>query len=238
MAHVSKHALDSKEFSSVFTWAWQVLLDTFYFCWLWIKKSTLRWKQIWRRPRNKKKTGIKQALYWFATVHYPGTVSNKIASLTRTHQTAPVPEWLRRLIFSALNRRSSHRCGFEPARVTCETCGWTSGFSRGSPVFRMSEIILTGRKHRIPPPSHTHTHTKKLITWSIARNATRLIQYSLKGSHLLISSLYLHYECHMAMAVRCFAVDREEGKTEAEMGRHHQRIDESVDLEILDDSGR
>ena len=32
-------------------------------------------------------------------------------------------EWLRTLIFSALNRSSSHRCGFalDLARVTCET---------------------------------------------------------------------------------------------------------------------
>ena len=34
---------------------------------------------------------------------------------------APVAEWLRPLIFSALNRWSSHRFGSSVARVTCET---------------------------------------------------------------------------------------------------------------------
>ena len=28
---------------------------------------------------------------------------------------APVAEWIRPLIFSAVNRSSSHRCGFEPS---------------------------------------------------------------------------------------------------------------------------
>ena len=47
---------------------------------------------------------------------------------------APVVEWLRPPIFSALNHSSSHLCTFD----TCETsqaCGWSGGFSRGSPVF-------------------------------------------------------------------------------------------------------
>ena len=39
----------------------------------------------------------------------------------RSEVMNPVAEWLRPLILSALNRSSSHRCGFEPARVTCET---------------------------------------------------------------------------------------------------------------------
>ena len=51
----------------------------------------------------------------------------------------PVAEWLRPLTFSDLNRSSSRRCGFEPSSDhMCDkpssACGWSGGFSRGSPV--------------------------------------------------------------------------------------------------------
>ena len=66
----------------------------------------------------------------------------------------PLAEWLKPITFSVLNRPSSHRCGFEPSSgdKPSSACGWSDGFSRGSPVsptlwlarLKMSEIILTG----------------------------------------------------------------------------------------------
>ena len=52
----------------------------------------------------------------------------------------PVAEWLRTLIFRALNRSSSHHCGFEPSLGHLSDkpsfgCGWSGVFSRGSPIF-------------------------------------------------------------------------------------------------------
>ena len=57
-----------------------------------------------------------------------------------TKWAAPVAEWLRPLICSALNRSSSHRCGFELSSghmwdEPSSACGWSGGFIRGSPVF-------------------------------------------------------------------------------------------------------
>ena len=69
-----------------------------------------------------------------------------------------VAVWLRALIFSALNRSSSHRCGFEPssgherqAEFCLRVVRWfLSGISHFRPTLRltqlMGEIILTGRK--------------------------------------------------------------------------------------------
>ena len=55
------------------------------------------------------------------------------------HEAAPMAEWLRALIFSALNRSSSHGVGSSPARVKCvkpsSACGLSGYFSRGSPIF-------------------------------------------------------------------------------------------------------
>ena len=53
---------------------------------------------------------------------------------------APVAEWLRMRIFSALNRSSSHLCGFQPSsghmwNKISSACGWSGVFSPGSPVF-------------------------------------------------------------------------------------------------------
>ena len=77
-------------------------------------------------------------------------------------EAVPVAEWLRLLIFSAVNRSSSHRCGFEPTpdhmwEKPSSACGWSGGFylflgiSRFRPILwltqlKMIEIILTGRK--------------------------------------------------------------------------------------------
>ena len=75
-------------------------------------------------------------------------------------------EWLKKLMFSALTRSSSHRCGFKPCSghmrdKPSSACGWSGGFSQGSPVFappndltwlKLSEIILTGRKPPLPHP--------------------------------------------------------------------------------------
>ena len=53
---------------------------------------------------------------------------------------ASVAEWLRTLIFSALNHLSSHRYGFQLSSShiwdkSSSSCGWSGGFSWGSPVF-------------------------------------------------------------------------------------------------------
>ena len=63
-------------------------------------------------------------------------------------------EWL-----SALNRSSSHHCGFEPGSGhQSSACGWSGGFfskiSRFCPILqltrlKMSEIFLRGRKTQI-----------------------------------------------------------------------------------------
>ena len=60
--------------------------------------------------------------------------------LTYQIKSDPVAEWLRTLIFSILNRLSSHHCGFEPSLghirdKPSSACGWSGGFSWGSPVF-------------------------------------------------------------------------------------------------------
>ena len=53
---------------------------------------------------------------------------------------APVAEWLRSQIFSALNRSSSHHCRFKPSLghmwdKPSSACWWSGGFSRESPIF-------------------------------------------------------------------------------------------------------
>ena len=80
----------------------------------------------------------------------------------KTAQAAPMAEWLRPLIFSALNPSSSYHCGFEPnmghviqAKFCLSMGRWFfSGISRFHPTYRMtrlkvSEIILTGCKTQI-----------------------------------------------------------------------------------------
>ena len=62
-----------------------------------------------------------------------------IVNVTRT-LVAPVAEWLRSLIISALNSSSSHCYGFEPSSghmgdKPSSTYGWSGGFSGGSPIF-------------------------------------------------------------------------------------------------------
>ena len=60
--------------------------------------------------------------------------------ISKVIKATPVDEWLRTLIFSALNRSSSNRCGFEPSSghmsdKPSSACGWSGGFSQGSQVF-------------------------------------------------------------------------------------------------------
>ena len=55
-------------------------------------------------------------------------------------RSASMAEWLRLLIFSALNCSSSHRCGFEPCSGHLRdkpnsACRWSSGFSQESSIF-------------------------------------------------------------------------------------------------------
>ena len=74
------------------------------------------------------------------------------------------PTRLRPLIFSALNRSSSHRCGFEPrkAKFCLRVDMWFfSGISHFRPTYQLtrlqkSEIILTGRKTQIKKEKEIH----------------------------------------------------------------------------------
>ena len=55
-------------------------------------------------------------------------------------QVWPVVEWLRSLIFRALNHSSCHRCGFKPSPghmwdKPSSACGWSGDLSWGSPIF-------------------------------------------------------------------------------------------------------
>ena len=70
-----------------------------------------------------KQTKQKVALWASLTLHNPlhsyfdecqilECIKNNSSS---RHTAAPVAKWLRTLIFSALSRSSSHRCGFEPS---------------------------------------------------------------------------------------------------------------------------
>ena len=64
---------------------------------------------------------------------------------------APVAEWLRMLIFNAVNRSSSHRC-VRQAKFCLRVVRWFfSGFSCFHPTFRLTRlkmigIILMGRR--------------------------------------------------------------------------------------------
>ena len=65
--------------------------------------------------------------------------ADKVNNVISKHG-GPVAELLRTLIFSALNRSSSHRCGLEPSSghmwdKPSSACRWSGGFSRGSTVF-------------------------------------------------------------------------------------------------------
>ena len=66
----------------------------------------------------------------------PRTLAKK-KKIAICQPAAPLAKWLRPLTFSDLNRSSSHRCGFEPSSgdKPSSACGWSGGFSRGSPVF-------------------------------------------------------------------------------------------------------
>ena len=98
-------------------------------------------------------------------------------------EAAPVAEWLRPIILSALNRSSSHRCGFEPRLGShvrqANFClrmvrGLFSGISRFRPTlrlarFKMSELILTGRitqiKNKIKGPMATVVSIRVKMTF-------------------------------------------------------------------------
>ena len=120
--------------------------------------ATVNYWSLWRRPSQ----------LWHHTLHrHTPPVEEDI----NYHWAAPVAELLRPLIFTALNRLSSHRCGFEPhsshmrqamfclRAVRC----FFLGISRFCPTLwltqlKMSEIILMGRKTQIKKKK------KKIIT--------------------------------------------------------------------------
>ena len=85
---------------------------------------------------------------WAFIVHLCNTVMNLSYRTSRPgvpHLPSPPPplsRWLS-LIFSTLNRSSSHCCGFESSSghmwdKPSSACGWSGGFSWGSPVFAPS----------------------------------------------------------------------------------------------------
>ena len=96
-------------------------------------------------------------------------------------QAAPVAKWLRTLIFSALYRSSSPRCGFEPttghmprqAKFCLRVVWWFfSGISRFRSTLRLTaqtdEAILMGNKTRIKSKKifdQSHTNASKQKTF-------------------------------------------------------------------------
>ena len=88
-----------------------------------------------------------------AHTHFVGFVMSWLIFGNRSGQTvleaAPVAECLRTLIFSALNRLSSHRCGFEPSSghtwdKSSSACGWSGGFFSGDLPFLPHPTIWLG----------------------------------------------------------------------------------------------
>ena len=92
---------------------------------------------------------LRQMLETDVGIHWDvnGTLNNLSAD--------PVAEWLRTLIFSALNRLSSHRCGYEPSSFCLPMAMWFfSGISHFRPNsqltrLKMSEIMLTSCKPQL-----------------------------------------------------------------------------------------
>ena len=90
---------------------------------------------------------------------------------SQTAQRRPhMAEWLRPLIFSALNRSSSHRCGFEPSSghmwdKPCSACGWSSCFSRGSPVFAPPTQNEWNNPDGPLNPNKKSTMLRSLFSW-------------------------------------------------------------------------
>ena len=92
--------------------------------------------------------------------------------LRNWYNQVPHPALKRPLIFSALNRSSSHRCGFETSQVLLVGGGgFFSGIFRFRPTLRltrlqMSEIILTGRKpnkNDYLPGSCSGLHNRNIV---------------------------------------------------------------------------
>ena len=122
---------------------------------VWSESSLSAWRKLgslatkWAHSEDSDQT-VRMSLRW-AHNHFVGFVMLRLIWwCARSHMSAiafpdlisatPVAEWLRLLIFSALNRLSSHQCGFEPTSGHMwdkpnSACGWTGGCSRGSPVF-------------------------------------------------------------------------------------------------------
>ena len=141
--------------------------------WWVVSMIFLRVKCPYQNTRQKWKSigTINWSLWELVFVLFP--LPKRFAVSCRTRQNAPrqfsytmfdsfrgllfVAEWLRTLIFSALNRSSSHRCAFEPSsgHVTqANFCLWVvrllfSWISHFRPTvqltqLKMSEIIFTG----------------------------------------------------------------------------------------------
>ena len=76
--------------------------------------------------------------FWSLSAPPPTLAKRKINSYLPA--SAPRGRVIKADTFSDLNRSSSHRCGFEPSSghmwdKPSSACGWSGGFSRGSPVF-------------------------------------------------------------------------------------------------------
>ena len=73
--------------------------------------------------------------YLFSLSHLSCLLIVYISPISLAGEAVPMAEWLRKLIFSAINHSPSHRYGFEPVRQTSSACRWSGVFSRGSPIF-------------------------------------------------------------------------------------------------------
>ena len=66
-------------------------------------------------PLSKRYSGLDHCLKMCRSLFYIRVINYRIYLIFQSILAALVAEWLRPLIFSALNRSSSHRCGFEPS---------------------------------------------------------------------------------------------------------------------------
>ena len=112
--------------------------------------------------------------YWDLTLHHVYTLlsclMNNTVKIFRKPQS--------KIIFSAVSRSSCHRILFEPSSEhmwdkPSSACGWSGGFSRGSPVYvrptlrltrlKIIEIVLMGRKTLIQTKTPKQPKIEELL---------------------------------------------------------------------------
>ena len=87
---------------------------------------------------------VRVETHWYLTYHTTDShaviADSPLRIMDPTFGGGPMAKWLRPLIFSTLNRSSSHHCGIEPGSghmwdKPSSACRWSGGFSQGSPFF-------------------------------------------------------------------------------------------------------